>query len=174
MANYQRHTINLSVRTLMIRAIAFNQFLEILSTSISALNGIPSNRLYGCCRYEHSIERCIPINLKSLHTAKVRARGMVHVLSFLPTPDRSFQSCLLCAHLLRLIPELTSHPPPELLSSSYNIIPRTRIVQSARTITSRALKSTVCHREHRRATQHRLTTKPTLQYTAYHGPSQQV
>jgi hypothetical protein len=101
---------------------------------------------------------------------------MVHVLSLLPTPGRSFQSCLLCAHILRLLPELTSHPPLELLSSFPTHIDTlgTRIVQSARTITSRALKSTVCHQERCRTTQHRLTTKPTLQYTAYHGPSQQV
>jgi hypothetical protein len=33
----------------------------------SALNGIPSDRLYGCRRYEHSIERYISTrNLKSL------------------------------------------------------------------------------------------------------------
>jgi hypothetical protein len=52
-------TINTSVRPLMMGAVAFNQFWEILSKSISALNGIPSNGLYGCRRYEHSIERRI-------------------------------------------------------------------------------------------------------------------
>jgi hypothetical protein len=101
---------------------------------------------------------------------------MMHVLSLLPTSGRSSHFCFICAHQLRLIPELTSHPPLELLSSFPTHIDTlvTRIFQSARTITSRALKSTVCHRERHRATQHRLTTKPTLQYTAYHGPSQQV